>query len=715
MKKQVFITALILSFMPLQTMAEVAFDGFDDLEKIETQFYQSPTSIPVPEVQTEEELNKPERGLPVFKKTRIKITNYLREREYKKNQKLLEQEKKKLIEDDFEKNVSEIKESKENSDSDSLELVGGVKEQVTTKDVQLDADKIDFDEKTMDIIATGNPVLYFPPQKTTIKAEKMVYNNGSNQLKAYGKVEVNKDGKHIYGDYIQINMNEENAFMDNIKTDAAFMTVTSRKADMDDDKIVLYDGKMLSENSYMFNLKTKMIGGNRFGSMIIDEDDKSSIFNTTGDTAIHVKAKEIIVDAKRDHDVITIKKAQINYGDTKLYKIPSIKIHTNKNHNFFEANYPEIGSRSQIGMFAGPGFVFDTPLQGGSTLKLIPIINNKHKLGVGGFLKYRSGTNYSEIGYGSSNDVFVLRGRQELDDKLFLQYGSNSYLDEWFFGRRMPKYGVELIYDDTSVIPATLGENHDLRFRHRAGIGYMHNGDHNHNGEHIKSSNMGTTRFRYMGELNQTLFKYEDKPNRKLLSLGLIMQGSAAVYGTGDTQFVGRIGPALHTQYKNWMQDIGYFATGYEDKSPLPVYDCYRYGKGSVYVREALRLNKYLMIAWSGTMTLTDDAPNGKTFQENTFIVSLGPDDFKFQLGYDWVRKHTYFAFVIAMDTKGSSLEYEKMTIKNPDRLSRTEEEPVALKVFDNVDNTLQASAPQKKMMYAEVIDIEDPDREQIQ
>ena len=698
----------------LPVMADEALSGFEDLGQIEAQFYESPVATPIPEVHMAEKTEKEQRGLPLFKKTRIKITNYFREKEYKKNQKLLEEEKKMQEDDDYEKSVDKIKEQEKVQD-DSLELVGGVKEQITAKDVQLDADKIDFDEKTMDIIATGNPILYFPPQKTTIKADKMVYNNGSNQLKAYGKVEVNKDGNCICGDFIQINMNEENAFMDNIKTNASFMTLYSRKADMDDSKITLYDGKMISENSYILNLKTKMIGGDHFGAMIIDEDEKSEIFDSTGETAVNIKAKEVIINAKKDHDIITIKKAKVNYGDAHIFKIPSLTLHTNKNHNFFEGNYPELGSRSRIGFFAGPGFVFDTPLQGGSTIKLIPFLNSKNKFGFGGFLKYRSGTNYTEFGYGSSADVFVLRGRQELDDKLHIQYGSNSYMDEWFLGRRMPKYGVELVYQDGTTIPATLGEGRDLKFRHRGGIGYMQNGEYQRNGEHMQTSHMGTMRARYMGELNQTLFNYEDKENRKSLRLGLLMQGSAAVYGTGDTQFVGRIGPMLHTQYKNWMQDVGYFATGFQDNTPMPVYDCYRYGKGSVYIKEALRLSKYLMIAWSGTMTVTHDSPNGKTFQENAFIISLGPDDFKLQFGYDWVRKHTYFAFVIAMDTIGSSLEYEKMTIKNPDKLSQTDEEPVALKVFDNPDNTLQAKAPTKKMMYAEVIEIEDPDKETVQ
>ena len=101
-------------------------------------------------------------------------------------------------------------------------------------------------------------------------------------------------------------------------------------------------------------------------------------------------------------------------------------------------------------------------------------------------------------------------------------------------------------------------------------------------------------------------------------------------------------------------------------------------------------------------------------FQENSFILAFGPDDFKISVGYDWVRQQTYFSFVLAMDTKGSSLDYEKMVIKNPDRLARSNREEPELKVYDAENNTVDNKPVPKKMMYAEVIDIEDPNREQL-
>ena len=739
MKKYLFITLLILSLTQASAYSADVIKSAEDLETLFNEtFYEAPASLAMPKVEIKEGSNiTPVRGMPLFKKTRIKVTNYLREKNYKKTLEQIEQEKQIQEKEDAEEleklnkelninvedkesslkddNLNEKSKAKKDSgENTTLELEGGVKEHVSANDVLLDAENIDYNDKTLDITATGSPKLVFPPQNVTIKADKMIYNKASNVLKAYGNVEVIRDGNSAFGDYMQINMNEEDAFMDNTKSKLSMMTVKAKKSEMKDDKVILHDGKMSSEDSYILNFHTRMIGGNNFNSMLIDDEDRSTLSGETGQTAVHIKAKDIFVNAKRDHDVITLKKASINYGDYHLLDWPSITIHTNKKHEFFDANYPELGSRGRLGMFAGPGFVFDTPLQGGSTLKVIPILNNKSGLGFGGMLKYRSATNYTDLAYGSSADVFVLKGKQYFDDKLYMQYGANSYMDEWWFGSRMPKYTAELIYHDRGIIPSTIGKDLDLRFRHRFGIGYMQNNDVNRYGESIPAADIGTMRTRYMAEIDQSLFNYRNKENLFDFNLSLVMQGSAALYGTGDTQFVGRIGPRVHTQYKYWMQDIGFFASAYQDGTPMQMYDMYRYGHANVYIREALRVNKFLTLAWSGSLTMTGDAPNGEMFQENSFIIALGPDDFKVNFGYDWVRRQTYFAFIIAMDTKGSSIEFDKMEIKNPDRLARSRDEDVELKVFDYGQNSINTKVPSKKMMYAEVIDIEDPDKEQI-
>ena len=276
MKKSFLITALILSLTSQAVLSAELIKGPEDLEQVfSDSFYESPISAPMPKVEVREGSTTPPcKGMPVFKKVRIKLTNKIREKDYKKTLELIEKEKKiqaemeakELEELNKELNINYKKEddsktsdkvdSKTKKDDKSeinsektLELEGGVKEHVTSNDVTLDADNIDYDDKTFDIIATGSPVLFFPPQNVTIKADKLVYNNTSNILKAYGKVEVIRDGNSVFGDYLQINLNEENAFMDNIETKASMLTVRARKSEMGDDKIVLYNGKMSSEES----------------------------------------------------------------------------------------------------------------------------------------------------------------------------------------------------------------------------------------------------------------------------------------------------------------------------------------------------------------------------------------------------------------------------------------------------------------------------------
>ncbi len=609
------------------------------------------------------------------------------------------------VEKEEEKPAQDIKKDTEPEKSpETLELSGGVKQVVAEKDAQLDCDVMNYYEDRNEIEATGHPVLYFPPQGVTLKADKLVYNTVTNIIKAYDNVELIKDGSSIYGDFIQINMNEETSLITNMKADKMNMVIRAKKANAGDNLIVLEDGKMYAEKSFMLRFKTRIIGSDFSQMQILDED--RSYLDPSGNAKIKVVAKEISVNAKKNHDLITVKEADIKYNDFTLRHIRSLTAHTNKKHEYFEANYPEFGSRSRIGMFAGPGFVFDVP--NGATIKAIPFLNYKDGFGIGGALKYRSGTNFTEMMYGSAEDIFVLRGAQQFDDKFFMQYGMNSYMDNWWLGSRMAKYMTEFVFRDGVRKRNFLGKNMDLTFKQRLGAGYIHDSDVNRFDEkNLKSSEMGTTRLQYMSEIDQTLYTYNNPEKRFMMNAGVAMQGAAAVYGTGDTQFVGRIGPRLHTQYKYWMQDIGYFLSAYQDNTPVPRFDTYRYGHSNVYIREALRLCKYASVSWAGSFNLSDDAPNGKMVQENIFMVALGPDDFKVSLGYDFFRQTTYFTINVALDMKGTTVDYDKMVIKNPDRLAQDDKQYVKEVTFEE-----KGPATKVNKTYAEVINIEDPDKE---
>ena len=67
-----------------------------------------------------------------------------------------------------------------------------------------------------------------------------------------------------------------------------------------------------------------------------------------------------------------------------------------------------------------------------------------------------------------------------------------------------------------------------------------------------------------------------------------------------------------------------------------------------------------------------------RTFQENGFYFSFGPDDLKFNLGYDFERETLRCTVEVMMDAKGTKVEYDKFEITQENRPKKEEkkEEP---------------------------------------
>ena len=394
-------------------------------------------------------------------------------------------------------------------------------------------------------------------------------------------------------------------------------------------------------------------------------------------------------------EIISLKKPKIFKGEKTVFKVPAVKLYTNKNHDYVETNIWEIGSYRGLGIFTGPGVVFELPK--GSVLKAMPILNYKSGFGIGGFGRFSSGTNQTMAAYGTATSKFIVYGKQELDDNLYLQYGMNSYFDEWFLGRRRPKYGASLVYNKTYSSDSFLLKNQRSHYKHRFDAGYYQDLDYDTHFERLQGTNMGTTRFRYMAEAGQNIFSYKDEEKLKAFEFGVNTQLSSAIYGNGDTQVIGRIGPRLHTQYKRWMQDIGYYFSVYDDNTPMPVFDAYRYGKQNLYLREYFRICRYLTVSWFSSINLTNDSANGRDFQENSFYFSVGPDDMKFNVGYDFIRQNLYCTVEMMMDAKGANVEYDTLEIKQ-DKKAKKSDTPK--------ENNFEAPKQQKTLQRAVVEDI---------
>ncbi len=533
--------------------------------------------------------------------------------------------------------------------------------------------------------STGNVRIIFPDQNTTLYAKRMTFDETNQIIQLYDDVKVVRDGSEVFGDYMKVDLNEESSFLKNPRASQFNINIVAENGYMFGDTIISENGKITSEMDNILDLRSSGFGTD-LRRMIIPKEDMSFLLNEANNHRLLMKVDEINIKAKGAHDTIQLKHPKVySNSGKKLLSMPSMTFYTNKEHSYFEGNYPEVGSYSGFGMFAGPGVVLETPF--GSTLKLLPTINYKSKLGFGGIARFKSGTNKTDIAYNSAASKVLIEGYQRLDDHLFLQYGLNSYMDNWFMGRNWLGYGGELLYERGFRHKDFMKDKLDLSFRHRISAGIFKENNKNQSNKYFEGyHNMSTARFKYMAELDQRIYSmfgeenHDLSDNWKQFDINIVAQGSAALYGTGDTQFIGRIGPRIYTQYKLWRQELGYFFTGYSDDSPLITMDNYRYGHSNVYVREYLRLHKFLTLGFYGSYNLDDNIfdyqfNRRSQLREASFYVALGPDDLKLNIGYDFIRQNTYFGVSVAMNTKGSSVEYKKMEIKNPDELGKAKGE----------------------------------------
>ena len=531
--------------------------------------------------------------------------------------------------------------------------------QENTENIVLDCDNMDYDTENYCLYAVGNVSVEFVKQQTTVKAEKITYDRMNNTIKAEGDVKILKNGQTITGDYIFIDMNEESALIENPLTKTATVEIRAKKGYVYGDKIVQEDGSIIVDESYPVHFSSTK-SGPQLSQIMRPKDQTISEDMEKG--LVKVKANELIITQKGDLETLAIKHANVKKGKWTILKIPAVKIYTNKNHDYGETNLWEAGTARGLGMYVGPGFVFRMPK--GSVLKAIPMLNYDSGFGIGVVGRFQSGTNFTQAAYGTTNSKILIKGRQKLDDNLYLQYAMNDYIDDWWFGKRRPKYGLSLVYSKAYSSNDFLIKGHDSRYTHQFDFGYFHDIDKDRHFGELFGRQIGTTRTRYMSEVSQNFYNYKNEEKQTALSFDIVGQLAASLYGTGDTQIVGRIGPRVHSQWKRWVQNIGYFQSVYDDHSPVPVYDAYRYGKSNVYVQEYFRICKYLTLSWFGSINLSNDSPNDKMFQENAFYLSVGPDDVKFNLGYDIIRESTFFTVEMMMDAKGTRVDYDKMVIK---------------------------------------------------
>src|SRR5574344_1955742 len=455
-------------------------------------------------------------------------------------------------------------------------------------DAIVDSETLEYYPERHEFEAIGNAKVAFPQEKSVLNADKIVFNHDTNIVKGFGHVVLVKEGQKVFGEYIQVDLNDENALLTHPVMNHMSIKIKAKTGNIYDAKTEAMDGKVTFNDKTMYKFNSRPLF-NFDDPMLKDSIPQYFYFKEKYDNKWHLKAKTIIIDSYKDRDIATLKDADFYLQNTKIASAGDIKLYTDKEQQYIETNLIEVGGIRNIGTFISPGYVFKTP--NSSTLKLGPALTYDSKIGVGAMGRFLTDKNRTDFGYSTSRSKIVVRGEQEFNDDLRLQYGINSYLDDGFLGGRLPQHGLQLIHDKTHEI-----EDLGISFRNRFSGGYAKDWE----------RSFGTIKMSWQTMSSKSLFEYVNPEGEFACDFGVNAQTHAALYGTGDTMGIVRVGPYIKTQYKAWQQYISFFEGGQAGDSPFN-YDKNFYGKSNVVLGESLRICKYLTLMYSATVVLSGD------------------------------------------------------------------------------------------------------------
>ncbi len=530
------------------------------------------------------------------------------------------------------------------------------KNEAENPQIELSADYMEYYPDRYEVEAIGNAKVEFKKESTILTANKIVFNYDRNILKANEDVVLTSNGTVTEGDFIKLDLNKPEGWIENPITNTDDIRLSAKEAFVYSDKIEEYDGvaKVLSNEVLSFR-------ANSFASYVDQSGVISKAFDNSKNSpngVYSLKAKTIYIDSKKDHEVITIKNADLYLKKLRIAAIPSARIVSNKKNTVIESNFPEIGSQSLLGVHIGPAIVLNVP--GGSTLKLSPILTYKKKTGIGAIARYRNETNMTEFAYGTSKDIFLIRGRQRLAPGLMLNYSRLTNENEWFLGYRKPKYSANLTYSRSDYV-----KDLKLTFSQMYSAGAFVDNLKKHTG-----FNDVEWRFRWMTQTYKPLFSYSNEEGNIKVGTGIVAQTAASVYTTGDVLGLFRIGPSLNTKIGPWTQALMYMQTAGAGQTPFD-FDRYRYGRNNITIVESLRVCKYLSLGYLASIAMNRDVKSDDLFQENRFLVSVGPDYARLTVGYDALRQNTMFFISMLVGTKDSDIKFKKSILNNPENFGK--------------------------------------------
>ncbi|MGD9579996.1 MAG: LptA/OstA family protein, partial [Vampirovibrionia bacterium] len=488
-------------------------------------------------------------------------------------------------------------------------------------EVKVDSDKLEYVQEEDKFVATGSAKVIVSDQDAELTAKKITYYQKDEYITAEGDVKLVKKGKEVIGDFARINLNEKSALINNPHTTIQQVKMTAKEANLYPEYIELSDGKAILEQDSIDltlsagqykpeEIKEEMPG---FETVIPSDPNKTK-------NNYKIVAKEIVLDRSKKTNNLTVYNAKVYIGKFKLASIPKMSLTIGEQAQVVEAMMPEVGFNKNIaGVYFGPSLTLDLPKD--STLRISPIFSaagREHVVGGGGILRFSSPFNKTNVAYTSTANRLVVDGQQKIfGETTKIKYNINDYPDKGFMGTGFyrPLYLVELV--DERKVATVL--NHNISTRLSGGVA------------RDVDYGIATSRLQAQADIisNKPILQFKD-----IVRLRLQGQVNFAFYGTGDTYTVLRGGPRV--DWKLWRLNLttAYFQAGIWGNTPF-IFDEYIRGKYNLVLAGDFKLCKYLSVGNIRSLNLGKDGAEPRFSTGNQFYARVGPEDFKFRVGYD--------------------------------------------------------------------------------
>ncbi|MDD3594197.1 MAG: hypothetical protein PHX18_06185 [Candidatus Gastranaerophilales bacterium] len=511
----------------------------------------------------------------------------------------------------------------------------------TAKKLKLISDTVDFYPEINQYIAKGNAELIIPEERFRMTANEIIIDQRAYSLIGIGNVKIVQDDGTMYGDYIKIDTKRETSFLKRPILYYEEIIINAKTANLYANETFAYEGDAVLNKSNSMILSTSTFGGMR-PELFFDPK-----LATEGNSRYKIITKEMIIKRQQDRTDITLKDASLYKGKYKIGYAPNILLSTDKDTNYIETNFIEMGSRPRIGTFIAPAVV--TPLPNAGTLKIAPLasLSTDNKFGVGGFARLSTPKSKTNMMYSTATGNLLISGDYKFNDSFRLTYAVNDYIPTGWMGGQMPNMGAEFVYDKNINVP----EANFMAFN-RASVGLFQDVmDH--------GSPLSTIRYKWMidGFNRAPLWNWQ-----RYLMLGYRYQHDISIYQTGVVAGTARIGPRIYSNLGPLFLEATYFSGATLNESPF-WFDKYRYGRNNVMLRGQVYLNKYISLGYIGSINIGDKSFEGDWLTENQILAAIGTEDIKIRMGFDTVRNTSAFGVDMLLGAKKSVIEFDRMKV----------------------------------------------------